>query len=51
MFGYVIVNNFIGTERGFFSPFPRFVSNINRRFGGHWDYWSFRQEMKHRRSR
>jgi hypothetical protein len=36
--GYVITNNRIGSEAGFFTPFPRFVSNVNRRLGGHWDY-------------
>jgi hypothetical protein len=48
LLGYVITNNRIGTEAGFFAPFPRFVSNVNRHLGGHWDYWTLREELAHR---
>lgn len=47
--GYVITDNRTSSEKGFFSPLPRFISNVSRRFGGHWDYWSLGEEMSHRK--
>jgi hypothetical protein len=63
MFGYVITNNNIGTESGFWSPFPRVVVKLsdmycdwfgkwdrNGNYRWSWEYWSYREEMKHRRT-
>jgi hypothetical protein len=47
-FGYVITDNRTGHDKGFWSPLPRFVSNLNRRFGGEWDYWSIGSERYYR---
>lgn len=54
IFGYVITDT-RKTEGGFWSPFPRFITAIQRRTrrAGNplWDYWSVTSELDHRNSR
>jgi hypothetical protein len=51
-FGYVITDNRLSTGgKGFFSPLPRFVCAMRKRYAsvyGDWDYWSYREEMNYR---
>ncbi len=49
-FGYVITDTRSNPGHGFWSPFPRFVSNLGHVTGmpWHWDYWSVREEITHR---
>lgn len=62
MFGYVITNNNIGTESGFWCVFPRLVvwmADLQRKYYGKigkngnyrwsWDYMTLRMEIAHRR--
>lgn len=63
MFGYVITNNCKGSDRGFWSPFPRFVvflSDMHFKYVSmldkhgnmrhRWDYWNWRDEIEFRQS-
>ena len=49
-FGYVITDNNVSSGgKGFWSPIPRFMTNLNRRYSnGHWDYWSVKNEREYR---
>ena len=60
--GYVITNNNVGTDKGFWSLFPALVvklSDLYRKYFGtidqhgnyrwSWDYWSRQEELTHRR--